>query len=86
MNCLICSEDINNCFYILNCDCKYVYHSNCINLWLNTSKTCPTCRKDFNKKENITKINRTDYLNLLDNALFYDSIGRWSTFINRHIR
>ncbi len=85
MNCIICSEDITNNLVYLNCNCKYVYHNSCISSWLNTSKTCPTCRRDFNKKEDI-KINREDYLRELNDALFYDSIGRWSTFVNRHIR
>lgn len=86
MQCIICSEDINqsSSWCYLNCNCNYIYHSKCINQWFNQSKSCPTCRKEFIKKDNIPQISHNEHIELLNNALFYDSIGRWSSINNRN--
>ena len=49
MECLICQENIKNKFVILNCNCKNVFHNNCIKIWFKNKKSCPTCRKIWNK-------------------------------------
>lgn len=51
MNCLICRENINNEFVILNCLCKNVFHQTCINKWIDKCRSCPTCRKVWKKND-----------------------------------
>jgi len=55
--CLICLENIENEFVILNCKCKTaVYHNKCINELIKINKdrcnyiSCPHCRHIFNNK------------------------------------
>ena len=72
-NCLICLEECSNEFCFLTCNCKSVYHTKCINKWLNYSRSCPTCSKKFKKKSNSNE-------ELLRKAIFYNSIGRYNFF------
>ena len=71
LRCIICLNDIKNQFTLINCNCNYHYHDKCINKWLAISKSCPVCRKKFNK--------RRDNKHLMD-AIFYDSIDRYNYY------
>jgi len=86
MDCPICYQKIKKTdpFSILNCNCKNIYHSNCIDIWLNQNKSCPTCRKYFNKpllKRLRNRIPRRrnamtpDVAQELSRRLFQESIG-----------
>jgi hypothetical protein len=53
--CVICleSESINNFIiklqdyheFIISCDCNIACHSNCLQIWVNNTNSCPICRK-----------------------------------------
>ena len=77
MECSICHEELNKCIIFTTCQCCHGYHKKCIEKWLKISRSCPTCRKTF--IANPFEIDKT-YLDKLNNALFYDSIGRYSQF------
>ncbi|KAG7367358.1 ring finger domain containing protein [Nitzschia inconspicua] len=32
--------------------CQHAYHTDCLNMWLQKSQTCPYCRQDLTRKEN----------------------------------
>ena len=72
-NCAICLDKITDNFSILNCKCKIMYHSKCIEKWLLINKKCPTCNKNFKNKKN-------NNLELIEKAMFYDSIGHYNRF------
>ena len=40
------SPNIHNKLYILT-PCKHIFHSECLELWLDQKKECPNCRKSF---------------------------------------
>ncbi|KAL2095421.1 hypothetical protein ACEWY4_010140 [Coilia grayii] len=42
--CIICHEDVNP-ETVCVLECRHGFHSECIRSWLNTQRTCPTCRK-----------------------------------------
>ena len=44
--CNICQEDIYEGLK-LNCNCKYIYHADCLVDWLRRSLSCPLCRHEF---------------------------------------
>jgi hypothetical protein len=49
--CIICLENIENEFYILNCYCKSkLYHNECINELFKKQLRCPLCRYIFPRK------------------------------------
>lgn len=43
--CSICLDDINNGESIRKLDCGHVFHTNCVEQWINTYSTCPYCRQ-----------------------------------------
>jgi hypothetical protein len=46
LNCVICLGKLDTfCYKIKHCPCKYYYHYECIQLWLENTSKCPTCRK-----------------------------------------
>jgi hypothetical protein len=47
--CSICLKDIQQETGKRSDSCKHFFHKECIDTWLNTSKTCPECRTPFNK-------------------------------------
>ena len=77
--CIICLDNIQHSFCYLNCDCNNIYHSDCVNNWLQINRKCPTCNKIFPqlKKSN---------LKLLEKAMFYDSIGKYDLFNKKHFK
>jgi len=75
-NCPICLCEITNKFSILNCNCKCMYHMECIDNWLSFNKKCPTCNKKF---KNFKKF-KNNNAELLKKAMFYDSIGNYNRF------
>jgi hypothetical protein len=47
-DCAICLQSIDDPYKKkLDCNCNYIYHTNCINRWLRENPSCPTCRKQF---------------------------------------
>ena len=77
MECSICQDDLTNHLVYTNCTCNYTYHQYCLDEWFKCSRSCPTCRKVFNV--NPFEID-TFQLDLIKNAMFYDSIGRYHQF------
>ena len=77
MECSICQENIENYLVFTSCNCSHCYHEKCINKWLKISRTCPTCRKFFTPNPFELKNSQLD---LINKALFYDSIGRYQQF------
>ena len=74
--CIICINEIEKEFCFLTCNCNNIYHNKCINKWLAINKKCPTCNhifKDFNNSN----------IELLNKAIFYNSIGRFDIFRTR---
>ncbi len=77
MSCPICLEEIRDEFIILNCNCtKTIFHSQCITSWFEIKNNCPICKYNF---KNTLHVNKTKSANL-KNALFYDSINKYSLF------
>lgn len=77
MSCPICLEDIRDEFIILNCNCtNTLFHSHCVASWFLIKNNCPICKYEFKNK---LEINKTK-LNNLKNAIFYDSINKYSLF------
>ena len=56
-NCVICMEDFKNGDISTNLPCLHMFHTNCIQTWLNTQNTCPICKFELTE-ENINNINR----------------------------
>jgi len=77
MSCPICLEDIYDEFIILNCNCtKTMFHSECVTSWFKIKNNCPICKCEF---KNTLQLKKTRLFNL-NNALFYDSINKYSLF------
>lgn len=47
VNCPICCEKIGNKFVILSCQCHNLYHTICIDKWIQIDNSCPTCRQKW---------------------------------------
>ncbi|GFS55779.1 hypothetical protein TNIN_307601 [Trichonephila inaurata madagascariensis] len=62
MICIICSERLKSEIEIVSVLCGHVFHSDCLSKWLESSETCPECRKPVSSKD-ITKL----HLNIDDN-------------------
>lgn len=44
-NCSICTDHLlSPSEFISACSCGHVYHERCLQTWIKTSRTCPTCR------------------------------------------
>lgn len=88
LQCSICLEDfkLNDKYIALDCDEPHIFHSGCetcsgIKEWLKRNNTCPMCRKEFPKRNNLnnplfetitihtTPINNNINPNDLDNRL-----------------
>ncbi|XP_076451841.1 E3 ubiquitin-protein ligase TRAIP-like [Babylonia areolata] len=55
--CCICSElFVNNETNIAATPCGHVFHEHCLARWLNSSKTCPSCRKNVVERAVIPKL------------------------------
>lgn len=50
--CSICmlSFQVGEMIKLLPCNRKHIFHKPCIDKWLSHNKSCPTCRKEINKK------------------------------------
>lgn len=73
--CPICLEILTNEMCFLTCECIATYHTKCIGNWLIENNTCPTCNRHFNKRPEPCNEE-------LRNAIFYDSIGKFNTYIH----
>jgi hypothetical protein len=80
MECNICLEKITNEFIYTNCNCKHkLFHSKCLQKWLNMSRSCPFCKIEYT----ISPYEAKNEKSLLEKALFLDSINRFpSHYIN----
>ena len=78
VKCLICHETLKTKFCFMTCNCTGVYHIECINSWLSINKKCPTCNKRFKSRDDSN-------IQLLKQAMFYDSIGRFGSFQRQNI-
>ena len=74
----------------MNCACKSsVYHTKCINDWLEKSRSCPTCRKRYLGKprsfaEDDENVDRTDAEMVADGwSIFIDPISEHSFWHRR---
>ncbi|GAB1607702.1 E3 ubiquitin-protein ligase TRAIP-like [Argonauta hians] len=57
--CVICSDRfVSTCgeWDIAAGTCGHTFHSACLHTWLETSRTCPTCRKRWSKKDAVIKL------------------------------
>ena len=43
-DCPICLEELNKNSSLEYMPCCHVFHTNCINTWLNEKPTCPVCK------------------------------------------
>ena len=44
--CPICLDTMNNIQNITTLKCNHIYHTICLNLWLDRKQICPLCRKN----------------------------------------
>ena len=42
--CAICTEKFKEDDMVKTLDCKHVFHTNCIDIWLGQKQSCPTCQ------------------------------------------
>ena len=73
--CPICCEKIGNNFFILSCQCRNLYHKNCINKWLKINNSCPTCRQKWLPNPFINIVKNTELLEEIRRRLWEESIG-----------
>lgn len=79
MNCIICCNIVEKEMVCMNCNCKNsIYHNRCLQEWLNIKRCCPTCLKEFKERHHMKR----SHLDKLRLALYYDSIGKYSKFLN----
>lgn len=51
--CAICTDELVGHFItVLPCDTRHIFHTKCINLWLDKNTTCPLCKKNIKKEYN----------------------------------
>lgn len=50
MNCPICLEELNKASAFTITSCNHMFHTKCIEPWLDTNSSCPCCRKDTGDK------------------------------------
>lgn len=55
--CSICLNQINNGSEIGTLVCGHTYHYSCIERWLNTNQSCPTCRRRTRPERRRTQTN-----------------------------
>jgi hypothetical protein len=71
--CIICFDKIEmNTFslyplfvQIAECNCKIIYHYNCLEKWLNKSPTCPICRINVNILQRKKNLMQKIYTNVI---------------------
>ena len=51
--CSICTDELVGHFItVLPCDTRHIFHTKCINLWLDKNTTCPLCKKNIKNEYN----------------------------------
>ena len=80
--CLICwlpsnkNETIQNMktisHIVVICDCKPIFHKNCLDIWINKTSSCPICRK---KITIITETTINKHIDILTYAIFIYNIA-----------
>jgi len=55
MLCAICYNSVKNFLCYTNCQCQEVYHEHCLSRWNKVNKSCPTCRKKYKQKPNLSQ-------------------------------
>lgn len=73
--CPICCEKIENNFIILSCQCRNLYHTHCINKWIEIDNSCPTCRYKWINNPFASFIKNKHLLDNLRYRLWQESIG-----------
>ncbi len=71
--CSICYEPLVNDTFIL--PCNHIFHTTCMNRWIQESNTCPYCRLDLNirstqpqpQRNQETITNNFNYINYIYN-------------------
>eukprot|EP01041_Mallomonas_annulata_P002926 gene2926-5742_t len=58
--CCICQEDMAVGNEVLKLHCRHVYHSQCVESWLEKHNTCPMCRSEMPLQENTPEQRRTE--------------------------
>lgn len=46
-SCIICIEPLVSVNDICMTICGHIYHKDCLLSWVNTSRTCPTCKEQL---------------------------------------
>ena len=84
-DCSICLQSIDDSHKKkLDCDCVYIYHTNCIDRWLKDHPSCPTCRKGFSSPPQVrtpstNNVSQPQWLrvnnNISNNVVPYNTSG-----------
>lgn len=84
--CSICMNNIYFFYYKCNCNCKAVYHLDCIKSWFIYKNMCPICKNKENRNNiniRIRNINRFYETLIIIGTLLIITIGYfYSIFYN----
>lgn len=67
--CCICLQQYKIEENVIEMSCNHLYHSECIEEWLNNNPTCPICRTDVINENNNVILDISDISNPFDRAI-----------------